>query len=194
MPSFETLQGASITSMLADLAALRIEVFRAWPYLYAGDHAYEANYLAVYAKTPSAVVVVMRDGARVVGASTGLPLLGFGDDVVTPVAQAGYNVQSLYYFGESVLLPAYRGHGAGTTFFRERERAARAAGCSGATFCAVERPASHPARPNDYKPLDRLWQRVGFAPSSVIGHMSWPDVGESISSSKPMRFWFKWWA
>jgi hypothetical protein len=38
------LGGAEVTAALDDLAALRIAVFAAWPYLYDGDRAYEADY------------------------------------------------------------------------------------------------------------------------------------------------------
>ena len=40
--SFDVLPGAAITAVLDDLARLRIAVFRAYPYLYDGDEAYEA--------------------------------------------------------------------------------------------------------------------------------------------------------
>jgi hypothetical protein len=48
------LTGDDITSVLPDLARLRITVFRDWPYLYDGSLAYEEQYLAKLAKAPSA--------------------------------------------------------------------------------------------------------------------------------------------
>ena len=39
------LTGDEIHAALPDLAALRIAVFAAYPYLYDGDAAYEADYL-----------------------------------------------------------------------------------------------------------------------------------------------------
>jgi len=44
-----TLTGDGLTAALADLARLRIAVFRDWPYLYDGDEAYEREYLRAYA-------------------------------------------------------------------------------------------------------------------------------------------------
>ena len=41
----ERLQGEALRGALADVARLRIEVFRTWPYLYDGDMAYEEDYL-----------------------------------------------------------------------------------------------------------------------------------------------------
>jgi len=62
--SVRPLSGAELAAALDDLAALRIAVFAAWPYLYEGDPAYEARYLAEYAAAPGAVLVAAFDGAR----------------------------------------------------------------------------------------------------------------------------------
>ena len=49
------LTGGEIAGLLDDLAALRIRVFAAYPYLYNGDAASEAEYLAEYADRKSVV-------------------------------------------------------------------------------------------------------------------------------------------
>lgn len=59
---------------LEDLARLRIEVFREWPYLYDGSLAYERNYLTTFARCEDNVIVIAFDNGIVVGASTGLPM------------------------------------------------------------------------------------------------------------------------
>ena len=51
---FETLRGDALREWLPRLAGLRIAVFRAWPYLYEGEAAYEERYLAAYADSPKA--------------------------------------------------------------------------------------------------------------------------------------------
>jgi GNAT superfamily N-acetyltransferase len=70
-------------------------------------------------------------------------------------------VTRLFYFGESVLLPEYRGHGIGHAFFDPRERPP-ARGASAACFAAVMRAPDHPARPAGYRPLDAFWHK-GYA-------------------------------
>ena len=72
--SLECLSGAALRPHLEAVASLRIAVFRDWPYLYAGDIAYEREYLAAYARSANSIVVLARAGDEVVGASTGLPL------------------------------------------------------------------------------------------------------------------------
>ena len=49
------VSGTAVAPYLDDVARLRIAVFREWPYLYAGDAAYEATYLQAYARTPRGV-------------------------------------------------------------------------------------------------------------------------------------------
>ena len=52
-----TLAGDELRAALPALARLRITVFRAFPYLYEGDAAYEERYLATFAAAPGAVIV-----------------------------------------------------------------------------------------------------------------------------------------
>ncbi|HEX3762759.1 MAG TPA: GNAT family N-acetyltransferase [Kofleriaceae bacterium] len=188
----ECATGAAIARHLDALAALRISVFREYPYLYDGSLDYEREYLASYASSPASLVVVASDGDRVVGASTAMPLTLHSDDVVPPLTRAGFDPATVYYFGESVLEPAYRGRGLGSRFFLERERRARELGVAVATFCAVERPADHPRRPPGYVAPGALWRRHGFERrSDIVGTFAWRDVGEAEDTAKPMVFWTK---
>ena len=49
--------GDDIRRHLDAVAALRIDVFRDWPYLYDGSLDYERRYLRPYVDSPGAVVV-----------------------------------------------------------------------------------------------------------------------------------------
>lgn len=188
----ECATGAAIAPHLDALAALRISVFRAYPYLYEGSLDYERRYLASYAASPASLVVLALDGDRVIGASTALPLALHSDDVAPPLAAAGYDPATVYYFGESVLEPAYRGHGVGARFFDEREARARALGYRTAAFCAVDRPADHPQRPAGYQPPGALWRRHGFVRRpDIVGRFEWQDLGDTVETAKPMVFWTK---
>jgi GNAT superfamily N-acetyltransferase len=184
--------GAEIAAQLDALAALRIRVFREYPYLYDGSVDYERRYLAGYARSPDALVVLALDGDAVVGASTALPAVAHSDEIAPALARGGLDPAEVFYFGESVLDPAYRGRGLGGAFFLERERQARERGYRVAAFCAVERPADHPARPADYRPPGDLWRRHGFVRRpDMIGELSWRDLGDSEDTAKPMVFWVK---
>ena len=71
----ERWSGAAIKAVLPKLAKLRIAVFREFPYLYEGDTAYEEQYLKTYMNIADSVMALVKDGERVVGASSGLPLM-----------------------------------------------------------------------------------------------------------------------
>jgi len=189
----ERLTGEGLKARLADLAGLRITVFRDFPYLYRGSADYEQRYLQTYAAAEGSVIVGVFDGERLIGASTGLPLEHEPASLTGAFAEHGFDVNRVFYFGESVLLPEYRGRGIGVRFFDEREAHARQLGrFDHAAFCAVVRPADHPRRPPDHVPLDAFWRHRGYEPvPGLIGHIGWQDLDEAEESAKPMQFWIK---
>lgn len=193
MLRLERLSGEKLTQYIPELARLRIEVFRDFPYLYDGDLAYEEKYLRTYIEAPDSVIVLAFDGDRVVGASTGIPLQHETDEVKKPFIDAGYDVGTIFYCGESVLLSQYRGQGAGVAFFDHREaHACEIGGFDYSCFCGVQRPDDHPRRPAGYKPLDNFWRKRGYEKHPELSTtFSWKEVGEDTESPKPMTFWMK---
>jgi len=188
----EVLTGARLTAHLPDVARLRIEVFRAFPYLYDGDFESEARYLRSFASSPDAVIVGAFDGETVVGASTAGPLATQMDDFTAPFKARGEDMSRYFYFGESVLQRAFRGQGIGVRFFEAREAHARECGASIAAFCAVVRADDHPARPEDYVPLDAFWRKRGYAPVQGLAcRLDWREVGEVDEIRHEMQFWTK---
>jgi GNAT superfamily N-acetyltransferase len=186
------LSGETLRERLDDLAKLRMEVFRAWPYLYKGTMAYERQYLPRYAEARTGTMIVAMDGGLIVGASTALGLDEEDDYIQKPLLTAKMDLKRIFYFGESVLLPPYRGQGVGGKFFEEREKAAREHGYDRTAFCAVVRPDDHPARPRDYVPLDGFWKKRGYRKHpELVANFSWRDIGERQESDKPMVFWMK---
>jgi GNAT superfamily N-acetyltransferase len=185
--------GPALAPLLPAVAALRVTVFRAWPYLYDGSEQYEAGYLQTYVNAPGAGIAVARDGAAVVGASTCLPMTEASADVRMPLEAAGFDPAELFYFGESVLLDAYRGQGIGVRFFELREAHARELGRARlCTFCAVDRPPDHPLRPPGAVGLDAFWAHRGYVKQpGLTCRMVWKDVGAAAEDSKTLTFWMK---
>lgn len=54
---FRVLTGSDIAPRIDDLARLRMEVFRAFPYPYEGSQDCEARYLAAYARSIDSVTL-----------------------------------------------------------------------------------------------------------------------------------------
>jgi GNAT superfamily N-acetyltransferase len=193
----EPVTGAALRDALPALARLRIAVFREWPYLYDGTVEYEQKYLPRFAEAQGAVFVVARDGAEIVGGATGAPLGSHTEEFVPLFAARGFDPDHIFYFGESVLMPGYRGQGLGHAFFDHRETHARqGAGIGGSythtTFCAVIRRDDHPLKPADYRPLDAFWRKRGYTKvEGLIGTYTWKDIDQPVETAKPMQFWIK---
>jgi GNAT superfamily N-acetyltransferase len=193
----ERLTGDAIARVLGDVARLRIAVFREWPYLYDGSLAYEQDYLAGFAGACDAIVVAAYAGEEIVGAATASPLDGHSSEFVPLVASAGYDPDTVFYLGESVLLPEFRRRGLGHAFFDHREDHARS--CRGrkgryehAAFCSVVRDASDQRIPAGYRPLDAFWRKRGYAPvDGLVGAYDWREIGQQAETRKPMQFWMR---
>ena len=132
-----------------------------------------------------------REGGRIVGAATGMPLEDHADASQIE-GELGVPHEAVFYCAESVLLPEFRGRGAGHAFFERREAHAWALGRTHAAFCAVERPEDHPARPEGYRPLDAFWRKRGYEPvEGVRAVFRWTDRGEAEETPHVLRFWMR---
>lgn len=185
--------GNAVKQYIAELAKLRMKVFREYPYLYEGSLKYEQEYLQTYIKAPNAIVVIAFDGKRVIGASTGMPMEYETENVKQPWIENGYNLKEIFYFGESVLLQEYRGQGIGVAFFHHREKWATSLNSFRLlTFCAVVRPEKHPLKPGSYVPLDAFWNKRGFMKTkNTACLMKWQDVDQAVETDKQLHFWVK---
>lgn len=192
-PRVACFRGTEAAAHLPSLARLRIAVFGAYPYLYEGDPAYEETYLASYTRSADSLFVLAFDGDEVVGASTGLPLADEDEAFRQPFAGHGIDAREIFYFGESVLLPQYRGLGIGHRFFDEREAHARRLGRFRWTaFAAVDRAADDPRRPDGHRDNDAFWHARGYRRRpGLTMRLSWREVGEAGESEKPLTFWLR---
>lgn len=175
------------------LAELRIKIFRDFPYLYEGNVDYEKKYLETYFKARHSFILVAMDGEKIIGATTAVWASDEEESLKKPLQGYGLNTDEVVYFGESILLPEYRGLGIGKLFMDEREKFARSLGfIKVLAFCSVERAQNHSHRPADYKPLDVFWKSKGFNPAVGLStEFSWQDINESQETSKKMNYWLK---
>lgn len=191
----EILRGASILGCVEAVAGLRIQVFREFPYLYDGDLDSEKRYLRTYSQSPDSLMVLAKNADRVVGASTALPLTDADPQFQKPFEAAGFDPASIFYFGESVLLPEYRGQGTGHRFFQEREAVARTWGATWTCFCAVDRPIDHPLRPVDFRSPESLWKKRGYEKRPELQcSFPWKVIGEAKEATHTLTFWIRRWS
>lgn len=192
-PRVLTLHGEDMVKWLEDVARMRCEVFRDFPYLYDGDEAYEQQYLSVYTRSPGSVLVLALAAGRVVGASTGLPLKDAEPAFQRPFQERGIPLETVFYCGESVLLPAFRGRGLGHRFFDEREAHARSLkSARWVSFASVIRAATDPRRPVGYRSNESFWSRRGYVPQPDMEvRLPWKQVGETHETEQALTMWLR---
>ncbi|WP_329743356.1 GNAT family N-acetyltransferase [Dyella sp. A6] len=185
-----TCRGTEVADWCDAVAGLRIEVFRQFPYLYDGDAGYEKRYLTTYAQSANSLLVVALAGDHVVGASTGLPLSEAASAFREPFSDQGIALDDVFYCGESLVIPAFRGQGLGHRFFDERERHARTLGKKWSAFVSVDRAEDDPRRPPDYRSNEPFWQRRGYAPQHHMKvRLPWKQVGEARETEQTLTMW-----
>lgn len=193
MLKFHRLSGHEARTYADALATLRLKVFWDFPYLYEGSAEYEKKYLETYFKAKHSFILLVEDNGTIIGATTGILASEEEENFRQPFEDAGLNPEEVFYFGESVLLPEYRGQGIGKKFFEEREAYARSLHfIKHLSFCAVVRPEAHPMKPDYYKPLDSFWRSQGFEKvPGLVTTYEWKDRGDDQQTKKPMQFWKK---
>ncbi|MEX1250452.1 MAG: GNAT family N-acetyltransferase [Hyphomonas sp.] len=187
------LTGEDPESALPALAALRIEVFRAFAYLYAGSAEYEQGYLRDFANVPDSFLIAAEtDAGEIAGCATGSAITGHHAEFSGPLVAAGFALSSAFYFGELALLPAYRGQGPGDAVFDARQAHAKTRGCKRVCFCAVERANDHAARPAGYSPPDAFWMKRGYRKlDGLVTAFAWPAEFGGANAVHPMRYWMR---
>lgn len=188
-----TVTGDKVKTLIPQIAALRIEVFREYPFLYIGDLKYEERYLKKFTTLKDAVVVLAFDKETLIGVSTGFPFIYDAENLKEVFLKAGRKPDDYFCFGESVLRKSYRGLGIGKKFFDEREAHVKALNhYKNICFYTVARPADDRERPSDYRPLAPFWKSRGFVEyKDLIGSVSYQEIGESEETPKKMLFWIK---
>jgi GNAT superfamily N-acetyltransferase len=191
--SYLTVCGHKIATVFDDLAQLRITVFKDFPYLYQGSIDYEKEYLKTYTLAERSMLFAVYSDGRMVGATTCIPLIDETAEVQAPFQQAKFDLATVFYFGESILIPEFRGQGLGNRFFDVRENHAHSFGSFKTTcFCSVVRPEDHPQKPVNYRPLDDFWIKRGYKKEPTLqSQFNWLDIGDSFSTRKQMVYWMR---
>jgi GNAT superfamily N-acetyltransferase len=187
----KTLTGARLQEALPDLARLRIEVFREFPYLYDGSPENEESYLSAFTASKDRLIAAAADKGHIIGCATGSALSSH-PALAAPLGAANIDPNQVFYCGESVLLPEYRGRGIGHRYFDMREAHARGCGYRYSTFCAVVRPEDHPLKPANFSPLDAFWRKRGYEKvQGAVAQLSWKEISQAQESEHAMQFWMR---
>lgn len=188
----QILTGSAVKYCLNEIASLRLEIFREFPYMYDGLRDDELNYVKLYADAPEAFVVIVSDAEKVVGAATGIPLRHENRELIDPFVGTAYPVDEIFYVGELLFYPEYRNRGMGMQLVQMLEEKVRSYSTYRYLTCAtVVRPEDHPLRPADYIPIDRFLAHTGFnLLPGITTSFTWLET-DGVRRSHPMNFWIK---
>lgn len=192
MLKIQIFTGKSAKTYIPSLAKLRVEIFQEYPFLQplSLDHEMERfKRILPYKET---IVIIVFDGPKIVGVSVGLALKDTSLDIQKTFLTHGLEIADYFYFGESVLLKAYRGRGVSHHFFELREKHAKSLKkFKHICFSFIKRPKKDPKRPSDYIDLETFWKKRGYIENSEITlQRTWKDIGASEETTKIFTFWF----
>ncbi len=189
---YEIYRGSETAKVADSLYYLAVTVFREFPYLFEPNPETKENHMERYAKMKNSFALLIYDGGKLAGASTASLLKEEVDMVRVPYENAGFDPDKTFYFGESMLLPEYRGMGNYKKIMSERINEAVESGANKASFISVVRPDNHPLKPKDYMHLKSIWNRYGFFENPHVNmKWTWKDVDKPQADLKSLTAWVK---
>jgi GNAT superfamily N-acetyltransferase len=195
MAQIVIIKGVEIEKYLDELAKMRLEYFKEFPYLYEGDWENERGNLSKLADDQHSILVLAFEGQEIAVVSTATPLKG--EYVEVPEAffnDLGFANEDLYYFGEIIVHQKFRGYGLATRIFKEQEKYAEDLGFKAICFLVVEREDNHPLKPEAYRENDVKWEHLGYHRTDKAIFFEWPTIqatGPAKNIKNKLVFWMK---
>lgn len=186
------LHGNEAKPFLNDIAQMRIEMFREFPYLYDGSIEYERNYLEGYFSSPSSTIILGFSGKRLIAFSSSIALNDEMDEIKQPFIDQKLPLKDYFYIGEMMIQPEFRGKGLLRQFFDTQENYAKQNGYKHSVFMTVRRSDEHIERPEDYKDIAPIWRHFEYEilPNMQID-MPWQRVDTGKEEMNVLDVWYK---
>lgn len=198
MAKLRVLKGNEIIPYINQISEFRVKYFKEYPYLYSGSLAYEREYIEGYCKEAKSLLIILEDlSGRLLGFSTGIPLVSDSEivrEAAKSFTEAGFDSETFFYFGETILVPEERGKGNYSKIVRLREEEAIEMGFEGACFMAVNRAENHPQRPKEYQSIDSKFEHMGYSKTSIGVSFTYPTIlpdGTVCDVEHLMVYWMK---
>lgn len=196
--TFKLLKGREIPPYIDEVAKFRMQNFKEFPYLYAGDDAYEKEYLQSYVNDPKAILLTgFNANNEIIAISTGIPVISNADllAVAKDLFIANHlNPAHYFYIGETIIHASYRNKGLYSKIVALREQAARDLGFDNICFLSVVREANHPQQPANYRSPEAIFNHCGYKKSNMIIHYHWPTIQADntiVNQEHALTFWLK---
>jgi GNAT superfamily N-acetyltransferase len=188
----EAFSGNDARKYFMDIANLRIDTFKDFPYLYEGSLEVEKEYLESYFASKTSVVILVFDGNKIVGFSNSIPLEEEMDEITMPFKEKNIDLRKYLYVGEVIIRKTYRGKGILRKFFEHHEKVASQNGREKLTFMTVERAPNHPERPKNYRTLEPIWQHFGcYKLNNIKVVIPWDRIDTKKEEPNYLEIWEK---
>lgn len=195
--SIKLLTKEELKPLLPFVAALRIKIFREYPYLYEGDFIEEMEDLRNCSQKSHNAVAIACHNNIPIGFLYGIPLTEFASHFENPVVdlfkEKKLAPETCYYFADIIILPEHRGNHLSKKLFDTLETYAQEQGYCSASFI-TESHEFHPLKPVDYKSLDPLWNSLNYKKTGLVSHGSWQTHkadGTIVKELHVADIWFK---
>lgn len=195
MLSMEVIKGKEIEKYAKYIASLRLMMFKEFPYLYLGTLEHEAKYLSFYSDSPDATLILAKQDDCIVGLLTGMPMTQICKhitDFKKILDENNRTLESAYYYGEALVLPAYRGQGILTKMFQEQENIIKKMNYNQAYGITSVRDKDDVRRPENYRDTDTLWKHLGLIKTNMVYGGEWPTLTKTGDIAVEMN-WLQVW-
>ncbi len=183
-----TLVGSGMTTYLQSMTKVRHEVFSEIPYFQPWGLEADLTYLKHLSQSPDAIAVLVFDGSKMVGVSTGIPLDEELPSFQEPFIKLGLPLKEYYYCGLSALLKPYRNRGLAHHFFDLREKHAlhlkRFSKICFASILFDPKLSSSIPLAN----LEMFWKKQGYIEHAEM--LCYPPLLD-YNSRRAFKFWIK---
>src|SRR3569832_104054 len=98
-----TLTGAGIKTYIPSIVKVRNEVLKEYPYLRVGHKEEDTKYFKHLCQSRDSIAVVVFDGPKIVGVSTGTPLGEHPTPLQKIFLEKNFDPDEFYYFGVCTL-------------------------------------------------------------------------------------------
>jgi GNAT superfamily N-acetyltransferase len=195
MITYTLYTGSTAEPYIKELGTWRLKYFKAFPYLYEGTIENEVNYGQTYTHNDQAFILIVKYKEDIIAISTGIPLEAPSMQKVSTLFQKdGFTPASVFYFGELIVSPEYRGKKIASKIIRMQESYAKTSGFSTACFMTVQREKDHPLRPQNYQTPEGRWKHWGYQKTNIEAEFEYNTL-TSPEAAKPqknkMSFWTK---
>lgn len=185
MIKIEMIKGPWTEAQKEAVIAMRMAIFKEWPYLYIGDRKTEVEYITPYVKSSSSLLFFAKNEGKIIGIVTGIPLLEMDDSFTAPFTQASLPLQPIFYLGEILLLKEFRGQGIGYQMYKRFEDELKK--WPRFTQIAILRMKydCHDVRkPKEYRSLDEFWARLGYAEDpNLFLNIDYQEIGQKAKTN-----------